>query len=492
VSDFIKKFKAARRVSTPIISVRTPDPAATISGIQKSMNGSKPPMITWDIARGARGINQSGDDALAKLNVEPAMTTNLVEFLSLSLDLAEKTIVFVANAHRVVSEQGVSQAIWNCRDTFKQNMRMLVLLSPSIDLPAEIAQDALPLDEPLPNLSDLAEIVRDVYRSAQLEEPPEETVSKAVDCLCGLAAFPAEQAAAMCLTKSGIDFGSLWDTKRSMIEATPGLSVWRGGETFEEIGGCDNAKSFLRSLLAGNDPPRGIVFIDEIEKQLAGNGTDLSGVTTEMVGQILTFMQDTDATGLIFIGPPGAAKSAMAKATGNSANVPTIQFDMGAMKSSLVGESGARLRQALKVVEAVTQGKAMWIATCNRFASLTPELKRRFRFGTFFFDLPTSEERVLIWQLYCKKFNVSGELPNDTGWTGAEIRNCCTIAYRLKLSLREAAEFIVPVAQSAAAEIETLRTSANGNFISAGAPGKYRYQRQQQSASTIRMVETGD
>jgi SpoVK/Ycf46/Vps4 family AAA+-type ATPase len=84
----------------------------------------------------------------------------------------------------------------------------------------------------------------------------------------------------------------------------------------------------------------------------------------------------------------------------------------------------------------------MWIATCNRFASLTPELKRRFRFGTFFFDLPTSEERVLIWQLYCKKFNVSGELPNDTGWTGAEIRNCCTIAYRLKLSLREAAEFI--------------------------------------------------
>jgi ATPases of the AAA+ class len=59
-----------------------------------------------------------------------------------------------------------------------------------------------------------------------------------------------------------------------------------------------------------------IVFLDEIEKAFAGTGTDLSGVKTEMTGTMLTWMQDNEADGLIFIGPPGAAKRAVAKATG--------------------------------------------------------------------------------------------------------------------------------------------------------------------------------
>jgi SpoVK/Ycf46/Vps4 family AAA+-type ATPase len=52
---------------------------------------------------------------------------------------------------------------------------------------------------------------------------------------------------------------------------------------------------------------------------------------------------------------PGAAKSLVAKATGNTAGIPTIAFDLGAMQNALVGESGGRLRTALKVVDAVTQ-----------------------------------------------------------------------------------------------------------------------------------------
>ena len=66
-------------------------------------------------------------------------------------------------------------------------------------------------------------------------------------------------------------------------------------------------KQFLRAVLAGIDPPRVIVFIDEIEKAFAGTGTDLSGVKTEMVGTMLTWMQDCEAEGMILLGPPGSA-----------------------------------------------------------------------------------------------------------------------------------------------------------------------------------------
>ncbi|MGB7590439.1 MAG: hypothetical protein WBO19_04275, partial [Terriglobia bacterium] len=45
-------------------------------------------------------------------------------------------------------------------------------------------------------------------------------------------------------------------------------------------------------------------------------------------------------------------------------------------------------------IDAVSQGRMLFIATCNSIASLPPELRRRFTLGTFFFDLPTVDERL--------------------------------------------------------------------------------------------------
>jgi SpoVK/Ycf46/Vps4 family AAA+-type ATPase len=135
----------------------------------------------------------------------------------------------------------------------------------------------------------------------------------------------------------------------------------------------------------------------------------------------------------------GAAKSALAKATGNTAGIPTIAFDLAAMESSLVGASTDRLRTALKITNAVSQGRMLFIATCNSIASLPPELRRRFTLGTFFFDLPIAEEREIIWRIYLHKYGVCGELPEDDGWAGAEIKECCGKAHRLGMTLMQAA-----------------------------------------------------
>src|SRR5213592_1029444 len=99
----------------------------------------------------------------------------------------------------------------------------------------------------------------------------------------------------------------------------------------------------------------------------------MSGVKTEMTGTMLSWMQDHSADGLIFIGPPGAAKSAVGKAAGATAGIPTVAFDLSAMQSSLVGGSGKRLRAALQVVDAISQGRSLWIATCNSITSRPPE-----------------------------------------------------------------------------------------------------------------------
>ena len=60
MSDLIQRFKAARRVSTPICCVRTPDPAATMATLEAGLNGTAPPILLWDIARGLQWRNQEG------------------------------------------------------------------------------------------------------------------------------------------------------------------------------------------------------------------------------------------------------------------------------------------------------------------------------------------------------------------------------------------------------------------------------------------------
>jgi hypothetical protein len=473
--EFRSVLKAARRAGTPLITVRTADPASAMAQVSASVAFTKDtPVIVWDILNGLAGRNEAGTAAVAKLAGEWAAPLGPADALVAAHKIAKDAILFFLNPQRLWEQTDVVQGIWNLRDVFKAGGQMLVLVTtPGATLPVELQSDVMVIDEPLPSSEELAGLVRETFEAAEIAEPEEAIVSKAVDALVGLAAFPAEQVLAMSLSKSGLDLERLWERKRQAVEQTPGLSVWRGGETFDMVGGCDTIKRFLDAVLRGREAPRVIVFVDEIEKAFAGTGTDMSGVKTEMTGTMLTWMQDHGADGSLFLGPAGTAKSAVAKAAGATAGIPTVAFDLSAMQSSLVGGSGERLRAALQVVEAISQGRSLWIATCNSITSLPPELRRRFTLGTFFFDLPSTEEREAIWKIYRDRWNLGEDLSDDAGWTGAEIKECCRKAWRLNLSLVESAAYIVPVSRSAADQIESLRRQASGRFLSASKPGVY-------------------
>ena len=506
--ELIGQIKSARRVSTPVLAINTPDPAATIEQVTAAITNGKdpedsPPAMVWDVVRGLEGYNAAGVTLVQDLMGEDGADrtigpAGLVEVLVEATSTPPKDcILYVSNAHRFLDDPGISQAIWNARDIFKGVRATLILLSPGLTLPAELQQDILVLDEPLPTGDQLEGVLTQLYEDAGIAPDTKKEVPQSIDALLGLAAFPAEQAAAMSLTKEGMDVDGLWDRKRQTIEQTPGLSVWRGGEKFEDIAGVRNILDFLDKVLYGNAPPRAIVFIDEIEKALAGasgGAGDTSGVSQDYLGQLLTYMQDKQATGILFVGPPGSAKSMVAKAAGNEAGIPTIQMDLGGMKGSLVGQSEQSLRTALKVVSAVSADAPLFIATCNKLADLPPELRRRFTFGTFYFDLPDKAERELIWSLYINHPRYDQQLrgtdtPGDDGWTGAEIRQCVDLAWRLGITLKEAAEYIVPVAKSAKETIEKLQDQAHGRFISASYSGTYQKGGPQKVKRARRQVE---
>lgn len=496
----IKEFREARRVSTPLIGITTADPASTMKAIKENSKEDTP-ILRWDVTAGFAVLNEPGKAALTMTmgalqkkrdpvgvfssggpaSPDPASITNPAEALDLAKGFPSGTILFFLNAHRLINLERVSQAIWNLRDLYK-NRRTVVLLAPVLQLPIELSQDVILLDDPLPGNAEIEQILRkqiaDVEKqnNTKLPDIDSRKIARIYDAVRGLSSFQTEQVIAMSISSQGLDIDQLWNFKRTTIEQTPGLSIFSGKEGFSNIGGVVSAKEFLSNVLNGKQEPGSIVFLDELDKSMAGavGFGDNTGVSQDFLSVFLKEMQDMNAIGSIFFGVAGTAKSALAKAAGNEAGIPTLQFDINSMKTSDLGGSEGNIRRAFKVIRAVSNDKPLFIATCNSLITLPPELKRRFNLPTFYFDLPSKEERESIWEIYMQKYELKDQdLPKDMNWTGAEIRTCCDLAWRLKISIKEAGVYIVPIAQSAADVIESMRRQATGRFLSASYKGVY-------------------
>jgi AAA+ superfamily predicted ATPase len=148
------------------------------------------------------------------------------------------------------------------------------------------------------------------------------------------------------------------------------------------------------------------------------------------------------------------------------------------MEDKLVGEGGKILRGNERIVEAISDKKIWLIATANSLRGLPPELISRFQSGgIYFFDIPTDEEKQGILKLKIKAYGLEPdqELPDVTGWSGRDINNCAYKAQYLGCALAEAGEHIVPLMKSHDKDIDALRQSAHGKFLSASHPGVYEY-----------------
>lgn len=174
--------------------------------------------------------------------------------------------------------------------------------------------------------------------------------------------------------------------------------------------------------------------------------------------------------GVLLVGVPGTGKSLASKAIATALEVPMLRLDIGSLFNSLVGESEARTRDALKLAEAmapcvlwvdeIDKGLAgaegsgggdsgvtrrifgtiiSWmqerrrpvflVATANQVDGLPPELLRKGRFDEIFaVDLPTSEEREQILDIHLtrkkrnpKDFDLPAIAEKMKDFTGSEI-----------------------------------------------------------------------
>jgi len=80
-----------------------------------------------------------------------------------------------------------------------------------------------------------------------------------------------------------------------------------------------------------------------------------------------------------------------------------------------------------------------------------------------------------IWNIYRDLYEIdpTQSIPDDTNWTGAEIKSCCRLAALLDLPLSQASQNVVPVAVTAAESVGQLRVWASGRCLSASRAGIY-------------------
>ena len=492
---FVDQFKAAVRAATPLIAVTTMDQQATFRAIAAA--NPKRLIFTWDLLT---GITALGPQAEAeKMRILKLMQTDkatltqpkvMLEFASLLID---RSMLFLFNAQNYLpgSPPRISdgtlnfvQGLWNLREPNKEKSRTTVLLGPEIKLPPELVVDVLLLDEPLPTPAELEESVRETVNAwnesmkdkiAKLEP---KTVVDVVDALRGIESRSAsDQVVSMCLSASGIDIGEVWNRKRSRVNQAPGLLWYGGNDTLKNVCGYRTCTDWhLEYLQSKRKPTRCIIFQDEFEKAWAGSKGQSSSVDAELLGMVLTEMQENKYSGSIFVGPPGAGKSAVAKALGGEIGKPTIFFDLARMKEGIVGESTKNLSKAFKIIRAISDGNAYFIATSNGLSTIPAELLRRYKGGIWYFDLPTPDERDAIWELYYDQYEIPAKTPrpDDTDWTGSEIQKCCEMAWMMNKTPIQAAKSVIPVATSAKKQIEDLRDAANGTYLSATYEGEYQ------------------
>lgn len=294
----------------------------------------------------------------------------------------------------------------------REDAQAVVVLSPTGDVPPELANHATVIDWPLPDRGEIAVMLDSTIESLppDLRETaaPNGTRDAAIDAAVGLSGEEAQACFARSLVQlRKIDAKTIAQEKKRVI-ARERVLEWSdplpGG--LDAVGGLDNLKKWLVSRAAAYSPKARAYGLPSPK-------------------------------GALLVGVPGCGKSLTAKAIATAWGVPLLRMDLGALKSKFVGESEGNLRKALGVIEAIgrcvvwldeiekaldgatsgaadggvsadtlgtilswmqdRQGEAFVIATANNAEKLPPELMRKGRFDEIWWvDLPNQAERSAI------------------------------------------------------------------------------------------------
>ncbi len=437
-----------------------------------------------------------------------AATKDPLAALDLVIEQVEPAIFLFKDFHPFLTRNNYA-VIRRLKDIalhLKNSFKTIVLISPVMEIPAELDKEITVINFPQPTKEDLGglldKIVEEVHELKQVKiELDGEGRERLLQAALGLTLGEAENVFAKIIVKeqrlSGDHINEVFAEKQQIIRKSGLLEYYAANEDFDSVGGLSVLKEWLNK-------------------------------------RVVAFTAEAQAFGLpppkgiLLLGVQGCGKSLCAKAVSRLWQLPLLRFDMGRMFGSLVGSSEENVRRAIAVAESIAPA-ILWVdeidkafvgsqssgvtdggttarvfgtfltwlseknapvfvvATANDVSQLPPELLRKGRLDEIFYvDLPSEDERTEIFRIHLAKrrrnpdgFDLPALVTASPDFSGAEIEEAIISAlYDAFYEKQElttvhvvaALEQTVPLAKTMAEKITAQRHWAKGRARNASLP----------------------
>ncbi len=445
------------------------------------------------------GIVPAGASIQSQKGRNPA-TKEPLAALDLVIDQVEPAIFLFKDFHPFLTRNNFA-VIRRLKDIalhLRNSRKTIVLISPVMEIPAELDKEITVINFPPPAKEDLAALldnaVGDLRESQQVEiDLDGEGRERLLQAALGLTLGEAENVFAKIVVKnqrlSAEHVNEVFAEKQQIIRKSGLLEYYAAEEDFTRVGGLSVLKDWLNK--------RAMAFTAEAQA---------FGLPAPK--------------GVLLLGVQGCGKSLCAKAVSRLWQLPLLRFDMGRMFGSLVGSSEENVRRAIAVAESIAPA-VLWVdeidkafsgsqssnvtdggttarvfgtfltwlseksapvfvvATANDVSQLPPELLRKGRLDEIFYvDLPLDEERAEILRIHLAKrnrnpdeFDLPALVAASREFSGAEIEQAIISAlydaFYAKQELGTAHVFTalsqtVPLARTMAEKVTEQRNWAIG------------------------------
>ena len=478
------------KAAYPGLAIQTTEEARAMTDVIAAAKEAKRSIVTWSATEGLKKIDDGVKDIDDTEDLVPATKKRFKE-----------TVYIFRDPHTWPFDRDpiLARSFRDLLAWAPTEGACVIVIAPEFKPHATFEKLVTVLDYTLPSKDDLRKICQGIAESASKSIPVSDEVLRA---LGGLSTTEAENALALSLVETGtFDSKVIYREKVQAVKRSGLLEIVDpDARGLSAIGGLDELKDWITKRRKAYTP-----------------AAESFGLPAPK--------------GIMLVGVPGTGKSLSAKAIGTALEVPTIKLDIGALFNSLVGESEARTRDALRLAEAMSPC-VLWIdeidkglagssgtgsgdsgvtrrvfgtviswmqerrrpvflvATANQVEGLPPELLRKGRFDELFaVDLPNEVERSAIFSIHIGKrrrkiemFDLAMLVKSTEGFTGAEIENVLDEAMFNAFDC--GSDITTEIICSAAKKTQPLSTTAKEKIeeIRAWAKTRARFASAQQQA----------
>lgn len=363
-------------------------------------------------------------------------------------DKKGSSIFIFKDMHLYFNDKDFIRKIRSLKEEYKDKKAYcpIIFTAPVMEFPPELEKIFTVFDFELMNREDIKKMISPMVIKIYSNKPVEE-VSEIINLLTsacmGLTEREITRALAHSLAKNNkekIDRADIYEEKLQIIRKSNALDYIEPSHNIDDLGGCANFKEWIYKVKEAITPEAKEFGIPQPK-------------------------------GAMLVGVPGTSKTVSAEILASYLGVPLLSLDMAKVMGSLVGQSERQIANALRVAQAVApcvllvdEAEKVWaghssssqcdagtlsrtmgqlltflnkdntgvitIMTSNDVSVLPPELTRTGRLDAqWCFDLPNSEERKEIINIYLKKNNLEcgGKeldyfVKQSENYTGAEIR----------------------------------------------------------------------